>query len=70
MEVENHTMSGLKQVIAIKEGKTNLSPRSLCNFQSAVRCNSPECSFFVYFHNFAPALTNLMELFWSYCFGH
>ena len=62
MEVENNTMSGLKQVIAIKEGKTNLSPRSLSNFHSAVRCNCPECGFFVYFDNFGSALTNLMEL--------
>ena len=62
MEVENNTMSGLKRVIAIKEGKTNLSPRSLSSFQSAVRCNNPECTLFVYFENFAPALTNLMEL--------
>ena len=61
-EVENSTMSGLKQVIVIKEGKTNLSPRSLSNFQSAVRCNSPECSIFLYFDNLAPALTSLMEL--------
>ena len=63
MEVENNTMSGLKWVMAIKEGKTNLSPSPLSNFQSAVRCNSPECSFFlVYLDNLAPALTNLMEL--------
>ena len=61
MEVENNTMYGLKWVKAIK-GKTNLSPRSLSNLQSAVRCNNPECSIFVYFDNFAPALTNLMEL--------
>ena len=55
-------MSGLKWVITIKEGKTNLPPTSLSNFQSAVRCNNPECTLFVYFENFAPALTNLMEL--------
>ena len=61
MEVENNTMSGLKQVIGIK-GKNNFSPRSLSNFQSAVRCNNPECTLFVYFENFAPVLTNLMGL--------
>ena len=55
-------MSGLKRVIAIKEGKTNLSSRSLSNFHSAVKCNNPECTLFVYLENFAPALTNLMEL--------
>ena len=63
MEVENNTMSGLKRVIAIKEGKTNLLLRSLSNFQSAVRYNNPECTLFVYFDNFASVLTNLMELF-------
>ena len=62
MVVENNTISGLKQVITIKEGKTNLSPRSLSNIQSALRCYNPECTLFVYFENFAPALTNLMEL--------
>ena len=62
MEVENNIMSGLKQIIAIKEGKTNLSPRLLSNFQSAVMCNSPECSFFVYSDNLAPALKNFTEL--------
>ena len=36
--------------------------RKNCNFQSAVRCNNPECTLFVYFENFAAALTNLMEL--------
>ena len=51
MEVENNTMPGLKWVIAIKEGKTNLSPISLSNFLLAVRCKSPECSFFVHFDN-------------------
>ena len=61
-EVENNTMSGLKWIIAIKEEKTILSPRSLSNFQSAVRCNNRECRFFVYLDNFASALTNLMEL--------
>ena len=35
---------------------------SLSNFQAAVRCSNPECSFFVHFDNFAPALTDLMEL--------
>ena len=62
MEIENNTMYGLKRVIAIKEGESNLSPRSLSNFQSAVKCNNPECSLFIYFENLAPALINLMEL--------
>ena len=62
MEVENNSMPGLKWVIAIKEGEINLPPKSLSNFQSVVRCNSPECNFFVYFDNLAPALTKLMEL--------
>ena len=62
MEIENNTMPRLKQVIAVNEGKTNLQPRSLSNFQSAVRYNNPECTLFVYFENFAPALTNLTEL--------
>ena len=62
MEIENNTMYGLKRVIAIKEGESNLSPRSLSNFQSAVKCNNPEFSLFIYFENLAPALINLMEL--------
>ena len=62
MEIENNAMYGLKRVIAIKEGKSNLSPRSLSNFQLAVKCNNPKCSLFVYFENLAPVLINLMEL--------
>ena len=60
-EIEYKTMSGLKTVIAINDGKTNLECKSHNNFQSQAAWSSPEKLFFFDVLTFVPAFTNFID---------
>ena len=58
------TMPGLKTVTAMKEGNTNLLPKSVKSFQSGAKCNSPtfDKKSQNAFLGFSPAWTKLKEM--------